>query len=48
MHAYSPLEYERRVGGFLVAHLRKSTAKGELVTETVTCAAETRERSACR
>jgi alpha-beta hydrolase superfamily lysophospholipase len=32
LHDYSPLEYERRVGGFLVAHLR-SQASAENVTD---------------
>jgi pimeloyl-ACP methyl ester carboxylesterase len=50
LHEYSPLEYERRVGGFLIAHLRRpidQTAERGTVT-AILCTAEAREREECR
>jgi fermentation-respiration switch protein FrsA (DUF1100 family) len=57
LHEYSPLEYERRVGGFLVAHLRQPTGSTEPSAATASgatrdllgiCRADAVERRDCR
>jgi pimeloyl-ACP methyl ester carboxylesterase len=53
IHEYSPLEYERRVGGFLVAHLRGPTVTTQdaaAVTRDIlpSCRTEVGERRDCR
>jgi fermentation-respiration switch protein FrsA (DUF1100 family) len=53
IHEYSPLEYERRVGGFFVAHLRGpavTTHEAAAATQDLQtgCRSETGERRDCR
>ncbi|HZI42099.1 MAG TPA: alpha/beta hydrolase [Gemmatimonadaceae bacterium] len=53
LHDYSPVEYERRVGDFLIAHLRSPILSAEAVLgsahDTVTtCRTEASERRECR
>jgi alpha-beta hydrolase superfamily lysophospholipase len=55
LHEYSPLEYERRVGGFLLAHLRTATAVQATAAASyssrdsrTTCQGEVGDRRECR
>jgi fermentation-respiration switch protein FrsA (DUF1100 family) len=54
LHQFSPLEYERRVGGFLVAHLRETSSGSESVGSAAgrdlqfACRVEVGDRRACR
>ena len=53
LHDYSPLEYERRVGDFLIAHLRPSAPPvealfGGMRDTLIACRIEAGERRGCR
>ena len=52
LHDYAPLEYERRVGDFLIAHLRSPSMPAEavgIVPDTLTtCRSEAGERRGCK
>ena len=53
LHDYAPLEYERRVGDFLTAHLRSPSASTEAAVGTVrdtqtTCRSEAADRRGCK
>ncbi|HKW46791.1 MAG TPA: alpha/beta fold hydrolase [Gemmatimonadaceae bacterium] len=53
LHDYAPLEYERRVGDFLIAHLRSPLAGAESLlgsaSDTVTtCRSESGDRRGCK
>jgi pimeloyl-ACP methyl ester carboxylesterase len=53
LHAYTPVEYERRVGGFLAMHLRPFVMPTELSARSgrdtqSTCRSEAGERRDCR
>ena len=53
LHDYTPLEYERRVGDFLIAHLRSPVTSGEAFFGSThdtqaTCRSEAADRRECK